>query len=64
VQHTLNVQGMTCGHCEKAVTQAIHTLDPSAKVTIDRDHHLVDIWTELPREKLQAAITDEGYVVT
>ena len=27
---TLTVQGMTCGHCEKAVTTAIKTLDPQA----------------------------------
>ena len=34
MNQTFTVTGMTCGHCEKAVTQAIHTLDPAAKVVI------------------------------
>ena len=29
---TLNVTGMTCGHCEKAVERAIKQLDPAAEV--------------------------------
>ena len=32
MNQTLTVQGMTCGHCEKAVTKAIKTLDPAAPV--------------------------------
>ena len=27
---------MTCGHCERAVTQAIQQVDPAATVQIDR----------------------------
>ncbi|WP_375262681.1 heavy-metal-associated domain-containing protein [Palleronia sp.] len=30
------VEGMTCGHCERAVTRAVHSVDPAAKVTVDR----------------------------
>ena len=33
---TFQVQGMTCGHCERAVTQAIQQVDPAATVQIDR----------------------------
>ena len=29
---TLNVTGMTCAHCEKAVERAIKQLDPAAEV--------------------------------
>ncbi|MEN9780755.1 MAG: Heavy-metal-associated domain, partial [Pseudomonadota bacterium] len=25
---TFQVQGMTCGHCERAVTQALKSVDP------------------------------------
>ena len=60
---TLTVQGMTCGHCEKAVTTAIKTLDPQAQVRIDRAQNLVEVNTEQPREALAAAIREEGYAV-
>lgn len=63
MNQTFTVQGMTCGHCEKAVTTAIKTLDPQAQVTIDRAHNRVDVTTEQPREALAAAIQDEGYEV-
>ena len=58
------VQGMTCGHCEKAVTQALLTLDAQAKVVIDRTHNSVQVESEKPREALAQAIADEGYRVT
>ena len=32
MNHLFTVTGMTCGHCEKAVTAAIVRLDPQAKV--------------------------------
>ena len=34
MNHTFTVTGMTCGHCEKAVTRAVKQLDPQAEVTI------------------------------
>lgn len=61
---TLTVQGMTCGHCEKAVTTAIKTLDPQAQVRIDRAQNLVEVNTTQPREAVAAAIREEGYNVT
>ena len=64
MNQTLTVQGMTCGHCEKAVTKAIKTLDPAAEVKIDRSQNRVDVQSEQPREALAAAIREEGYAVT
>jgi copper chaperone len=58
-----NVEGMTCGHCEKAVTKALMTLDPHAQITIDRSQNKVQVDSEQPREKLMNAIVDEGYRV-
>lgn len=58
-----NVEGMTCGHCEKAVTKALMTLDPHAQITIDRSQNKVQVASELPREKLMQAIANEGYSV-
>ena len=64
MNQTFTVQGMTCGHCEKAVTAAIKTLDPQAEVHIDRANDRVDVNTEQTREAVAQAIQEEGYTVT
>jgi copper chaperone len=58
------VTGMTCGHCEKAVTQAIQQLDPQAEVKIDRSQNKVEVQSQQPRDALAKAIAEEGYAVT
>ncbi len=58
-----NVEGMTCGHCEKAVTKALLALDAQAKVVIDRTQYKVQVDSEQPRESLAQAIANEGYRV-
>jgi len=66
MQHTFEVHGMTCGHCEKAVTQAILQLEPQATVQIDRAHNSVSVQTPttLDLAAIAAAIREEGYEVT
>lgn len=64
MKQTFTVTGMTCGHCEKAVTRAIQTLDPAAYVTIDRATNRVEVVSEQPHEVLAKAIADEGYTVS
>jgi copper chaperone len=59
-----NVEGMTCGHCEKAVTQALKKLDAQATVLIDRAHNQVQVDSTQPRDALAKAIADEGYRVS
>jgi copper chaperone len=58
-----DVKGMTCGHCEKAVTSAIRQLDPQAQVRIDRANNRVEIDTTKDRSALAEAIREEGYQV-
>ena len=58
------VEGMTCGHCEKAVTQALKKLDAQATVQIDRAHNQVQVDSTQPRDALAKAIADEGYRVS
>ena len=60
---TFHVQGMSCGHCERAVTQAVHAVDPQAQVRIDLASGQVDVNTAAPREALSRAIAEEGYTV-
>ncbi len=63
MQHIFIVQGMTCGHCEKAVTRAIAQLDREAVVLIDRAANQVEVDSVQPAEALKQAIADEGYTV-
>jgi len=63
MNQSFDVQGMTCGHCEKAVTQAVQSVDPQAKVTIDRPAGKVQVQSNEPREAIARAIAEEGYPV-
>ncbi len=63
MNQTFTVTGMTCGHCEKAVTAAIVRLDPQAKVEIERSANKVEVQSERSHEALAHAIVEEGYVV-
>ena len=60
---TLKVEGMTCGHCVKAVTAAIQAKDPDATVVVDLDGGTVKAETVLPRHVVSMAVEEEGYAV-
>ncbi len=60
---TFQVQGMTCGHCERAVTQAIQAIDADAQVKIDRASGQVEVQTSGARDAIAKAIAEEGYTV-
>lgn len=64
MNQTFTVNGMTCGHCEKAVTRAIARIDPQAQVQIDREAAKVQVESEKPRQEIAKAIAEEGYQVT
>jgi copper chaperone len=61
--HELQVQGMSCQHCVKAVTQAVQAGDADAQVTVDLPNGRVSVVTQLSRDATAAAITAEGYDV-
>ncbi len=63
MQHIFTVTGMTCGHCEKAVTQAVKTVDPQALVVIDRSHNQVSVESTQSPQALAHAIQEQGYQV-
>ncbi|WP_236236645.1 heavy-metal-associated domain-containing protein [Pseudomonas faucium] len=56
-----NVQGMTCGHCVKAVTRAVQEQDAQAQVEVDLAAKEVRVRSALAPEQLLAAIREEGY---
>ena len=63
MKQIFTVEGMTCGHCEKAVTKALLAVDAQAKIVIDRAQNKVQIDSEKPRDALAKAIAEEGYRV-
>ena len=63
MNQTFTVTGMTCGHCEKAVTQALLQVDPQAQISIDRAQNRVQVESAQSREALAHAIAEEGYSV-
>lgn len=58
---TFSVQGMTCGHCVRAVTNAIKGEDPAADVQIDLAKGEVAVQSQLAAEQIISLIVEEGY---
>jgi len=56
-----SVEGMTCGHCVRAVTQAVQSQDPAASVKVDLAAKEVGVESRLSAEKVISLITEEGY---
>lgn len=56
---TFRVEDMTCGHCEKAIRQALSEALPGAEVAVDRETHVVTVAGDAG--KAEAAITEAGY---
>ena len=63
MEHVFQVSGMTCGHCERSVTNAVQQVDANAKVQIDRSQGKVVVESDQPAAKIAAAIAAEGYQV-
>ena len=63
MNQTFNVQGMSCGHCVGAVTQAVKSVDPQAEVRVDLAGGKVDVQTQQDRAAIARAIEEEGYKV-
>ncbi|RMR31388.1 putative CopZ protein [Pseudomonas syringae pv. coriandricola] len=55
------VQGMTCGHCVRAVTEAIKNADPAAEVQVELASKQVKVQSSLSPEQIIGLIGEEGY---
>jgi copper chaperone len=60
---TFTVEGMNCGHCTKAITQAIIELDANAQVQTDLSNKTVTVSGTPSNEQISQAITEAGYKV-
>ena len=55
------IPNMSCGHCVRAITEAVKSADPAAKVEIDLAARRVQVDTQLARDALVARLTEAGY---
>ncbi len=61
--HQVQVKGMSCQHCVKAVTKALQTQDADDQVQVDLPNGQVQVVTAMSREAVIHTIEEEGYEV-
>lgn len=63
---TLNVEGMSCGHCVKAVEGSVGKLQGVSNVKVHLENGTVDVEynaNEVKLETIKETIDDQGYDV-
>ena len=63
---TLKIDGMTCEHCIRAVTNAVSGIPGTSDVTVDLMAGSASFGCDTAKvsiEAVKAAITEEGYTV-
>lgn len=55
------IPAMSCNHCVKAITQAIQSIDPQAKVIIDLPSKRVEIDSKQSRSALVQGLVAADY---
>ncbi|HWK21757.1 MAG TPA: copper chaperone CopZ [Ureibacillus sp.] len=63
---TLNVKGMSCGHCVKAVEGSVGALDGVEQVSVNLETGKVDVSfndQKVSLTQIKEAIDDQGYDV-
>lgn len=63
MEYTFEVTGMTCGHCERAVIQAVQDIDSTAEIQVDRNLNKVVVRSSATSAAVMQAIAQEGYDV-
>lgn len=56
-----DVPAISCGHCVKAVTETVKSLDPGAQVSVDLATKKVTLQTTQDRQTVASALTEAGY---
>jgi copper chaperone CopZ len=60
----LKVEGMMCGHCKKAVTEALMKENNIENVVVDLENGEVTVeGNDLSKERMSNIISDTGYKV-
>ena len=62
----LNVEGMSCSHCENAIKKAVGALQGVNEVVVDLKGKIVTVQYDVSKvslEKIKNEITEQGYDV-
>lgn len=59
--HAFVLPDMSCGHCVRAITEAVRGADPQAELTVDLPARSVQLRSALSRQALAAALAEAGY---
>ena len=62
--HKLNISGMTCSHCEKAVANALKSVPGSENVNVDLAGGNATVEGPADVQTLIQAVENEGYSAT
>lgn len=58
---TITVEGMSCGHCEQTVEEALQEVSGVTDVTVDRENEQASVDGEAEFTALVEAVEDAGY---
>lgn len=61
---TLSIPAISCGHCARAITDAIHELDPAASVQVDVAARTAVVDTRADGAAVRERLAAEGYPAT
>ncbi|HNT39874.1 MAG TPA: heavy-metal-associated domain-containing protein [Rubrivivax sp.] len=56
-----DIAKLSCGHCVRAVTEAVQEVDPAARVDVDLARKHVSIDTQAEAARIVAALAEAGY---
>ena len=62
--YEMQVEGMTCDHCIRAVTKAVTEVDSGAKIDVDLAAHKVRVDSKASIHDVRSAIAEAGYEVS
>lgn len=56
-----HIETMACGGCVRGATQAIRSVDPAARVGADPATRQVEVVSDQPRARLEAALVEAEF---
>lgn len=59
--YAFSIPNLSCGHCVRAITEAVKAADPAGEVKADPATRQVEVNTTLPREAVAAVLAEAGY---
>lgn len=61
MSRTITVEGMTCGHCEQTVEEALRDVSGVTDATVDREAEQANVEGDADPTELVRAVEDAGY---